>query len=72
MIVLEGAVELVPPALFEQLKNGGRLVCVLGRGAEGKATLYRRMPTTMSAGARCSMRRPRRCPGFAKPAQFVF
>lgn len=31
-IVIEGAVEQVPQALFDQLKDGGRLVAVVGHG----------------------------------------
>jgi protein-L-isoaspartate(D-aspartate) O-methyltransferase len=71
VILLEGAVELVPPALFAQLKNGGRLVCVLGRGADGKATLYRRIDDDVS-GRPVFDAAAAALPGFAKPAQFVF
>ena len=42
VVVLEGATEVVPHALCEQLKDGGRLVCVLGSGPGSKAMLYRR------------------------------
>ncbi len=42
VIVLEGATEVVPHALCQQLKDGGRLVCVLGSGPGSKAMLYRR------------------------------
>jgi protein-L-isoaspartate(D-aspartate) O-methyltransferase len=42
VVVLEGATEVVPQALCEQLKDGGRLVCVLGSGPGSKAMLYRR------------------------------
>jgi len=42
VVVLEGAIEVVPHALCEQLKDGGRLVCVLGSGPGSKAMLYRR------------------------------
>ena len=41
-IVLEGATEMVPLTLCRQLKDGGRLVCVLGSGPAAKAMLYRR------------------------------
>lgn len=40
VIVLEGAVELVPDALFDQLKDGGRLAAVVGRGRAARAMLY--------------------------------
>ena len=71
MIVLEGAVEVVPPALFDQLKDGGRLVCVLGRGADGKAMLYRRIDGDLS-GRPVFDAAAAPLPGFAKPPAFVF
>lgn len=42
VIVVEGAVDEVSPALFEQLKDGGRLVAVIGEGHAGRATLWRK------------------------------
>lgn len=39
-IVIEGAVELVPDALLDQLREGGRLVTVVGTGNAGRATIY--------------------------------
>ena len=41
-ILIEGATEVVPETLLRQLKDGGRLVCVLGSGPGAKAMLYRR------------------------------
>lgn len=40
VIILEGSVDIVPPALFEQLRDGGRLVAVLGSGNAAVAHLY--------------------------------
>ena len=40
VIFLNGAVERAPDALFEQLANRGRLVCVVRNGAAGHARLY--------------------------------
>src|SRR3954470_2832501 len=37
VIVLEGSAEMVNVALFDQLRDGGRLVGVVGRGPTGKA-----------------------------------
>lgn len=70
VILLEGACEVVPAALFDQLKLGGRLVCVIGRGP-GKATIYRRVEGDLSRlvvfdAAAAPL------PGFAKPPEFVF
>jgi protein-L-isoaspartate(D-aspartate) O-methyltransferase len=43
-IVVEGAMERVPEALFDLLSMGGRLVCLLRHGPVGIATVYTRMP----------------------------
>jgi protein-L-isoaspartate(D-aspartate) O-methyltransferase len=70
-ILVEGAVEMLPPGLLRQLKEGGRLVAVVGDGPAAKATLYRLVQGEISA-------RPifdasaARLPGFSKPAEFVF
>ena len=36
LILMQGSTEIVPQALMAQLKNGGRLACVLGRGPAAK------------------------------------
>ncbi len=41
-IILEGRVPIVPEKLFEQLKEGGRLVAVVGNADLARAMLYRR------------------------------
>jgi protein-L-isoaspartate(D-aspartate) O-methyltransferase len=71
VILLQGSAELVPAALFDQLKDGGRLVCVLGRGATGKAMLYRRIQGEVS-GRPVFDAAAAPLPGFAKPPEFVF
>lgn len=40
VIVVEGAVDEAPQALIGQLKDGGRLVAVVGEGNTGRATLW--------------------------------
>ena len=70
-ILLEGATETVPAALVEQLKTGGRLACVLGRGQSGKAMIYRRSEGDLSGRAVFDAAAPL-LPGFAKPQEFVF
>jgi protein-L-isoaspartate(D-aspartate) O-methyltransferase len=71
VIVIQGSVEVVPPALFDQLNSGGRLVCVLGRGGEGKAMLYRRADGNFS-GRTVFDAAAAPLPGFARPTEFVF
>jgi protein-L-isoaspartate(D-aspartate) O-methyltransferase len=39
-ILLNGSVEVRPEGLLHQLAEGGRLVCVRGRGRAARATLY--------------------------------
>jgi protein-L-isoaspartate(D-aspartate) O-methyltransferase len=41
VILINGAIEVVSPALAHQLKPDGRLACVYGRPPAGKATIYR-------------------------------
>ncbi len=71
VIVVEGAIEAVPPQLLRQLKEGGRLVAVVGDGPASKATLYRQSGGEISArpifDASGAM-----LPGFSRPAEFVF
>jgi protein-L-isoaspartate(D-aspartate) O-methyltransferase len=70
VILLEGSAEVVPPALVDQLKEGGRLVGVLGRGP-GKAMFYRRAEGEFS-GRPVFDAAAAPLPGFAKPPEFVF
>ena len=71
LIVLEGATEIEPQALSRQLKDGGRLVCVLGSGPGAAAMLYRRSGDEFGGrpvfSAAASV-----LPGFVKPPAFAF
>jgi protein-L-isoaspartate(D-aspartate) O-methyltransferase len=71
VILLDGAAEVVPPALFDQLGDGGRLVGVIGRVPIGRGTVYRRSGAHVSARAEFDAVAPP-LPGFAKPPAFVF
>lgn len=70
-ILLEGAVEVVPDALLDQLKPDGRLIAIVGADRTARATVYRRSGEGISA-------RPvfdayvAALPGFQKPKAFVF
>jgi len=71
LILLEGATEIEPQAFCRQLKDGGRLVCVLGSAPGAAAMLYRRSgdefggrPVFNAAAAVL--------PGFVKPPAFAF
>ena len=71
VIVLEGATEMPPEGLRPQLKEGGRLVCVLGRGPAGKATIYRSQDGELS-GRMIFDAAAQVLPGFARKPEFVF
>ncbi len=71
VILLNGATEIVPAVLLRQLREGGRLVGILGRPPASKAMLY------LSAGGEVGGRpifeaAAPLLPGFAAPAVFVF
>lgn len=71
VILLEGATEVEPQTLFPQLRDGGRLICVRGGMAGGKAMLYRRAGDDVGGwpvfDATASV-----LPGFAAAPAFVF
>jgi protein-L-isoaspartate(D-aspartate) O-methyltransferase len=70
-ILIDGAVEVLPPAFCRQLKEGGRLVCVLGASPGATAMLYRRSGDEMGCrpifNAAASV-----LPGFTKEPVFAF
>jgi protein-L-isoaspartate(D-aspartate) O-methyltransferase len=72
VIVLEGAVELVPETLVRQLAPGGRLVGVVRRSGVGKATLLTRLDDGRTAERILFDAATPLLPGFARPAAFVF
>jgi protein-L-isoaspartate(D-aspartate) O-methyltransferase len=71
LIFLQGATEVEPQALFAQLRDGGRLVCVRDRGVPGTVVLYRRVGDDVSGwpafDATASV-----LPGFTAGPAFVF
>jgi protein-L-isoaspartate(D-aspartate) O-methyltransferase len=71
IIVLEGASEIVPQAFLRQLKEGGRLVCILGRGPGAKAMLYSRSGEDLG-GRPIFDASAALLPGFAKAPAFAF
>lgn len=70
-IVLQGATEVAPEALLAQLRDGGRLVAVVGRGPMGKATIYRMAAGHATALPLFDAAAPL-LPGFVRPPAFVF
>jgi protein-L-isoaspartate(D-aspartate) O-methyltransferase len=70
-IVLEGASEVVPDSLLAQLRDGGRLVAVVGIAPMSRATIYRMSGGRATAQPLFDAAAPL-LPGFVKPAAFVF
>lgn len=71
VILLEGAVDEVPAALTAQLADGGRLICVLGRGRSAQAMIYTRSGDDVSGRAVFTAAVPM-LPGFEVERGFVF
>jgi protein-L-isoaspartate(D-aspartate) O-methyltransferase len=70
-IVLNGSVPVVPDALLDQLKEGGRLVAVIADGALSRAHIILRSRDTFDARPAFEAAAAQ-LPGFEKPAAFVF
>jgi protein-L-isoaspartate(D-aspartate) O-methyltransferase len=71
VIVIEGAIETLPDALADQLKEDGRLVSIIGPGRTGRGTLFRKTPKGLSGFPFFDAAAPL-LPGFVKPPAFVF
>ncbi len=71
VILLEGATEIAPQAFLSQLKDGGRLVCILGGGPSAKAMLYGRSGEELG-GRPIFDANATVLPGFAKVPAFAF
>lgn len=70
-ILLEGATELAPHAFLPQLKDGGRIACVLGGGPGARAMVYCRTGDEMGGRAVFDCHAAV-LPGFAKAPAFAF
>ncbi len=71
VILLNGALDEVPEGLFDQLKDGGRLVAVLGTGGTGQATLWTKSGGTVSSRQHFNAA-VRPLPGFQREKLFEF
>jgi protein-L-isoaspartate(D-aspartate) O-methyltransferase len=71
VILLEGAVESLPDALFAELSEGGRLVAVEGHGNAGIARLYLKSGGIVT-GRRAFNAAVKPLPGFERAPAFVF
>tara|TARA_B100000949_G_scaffold229516_1_gene238578 strand:+ start:950 stop:1624 length:675 start_codon:yes stop_codon:yes gene_type:complete len=71
VIFVNGAVEEVPTALTDQLRDGGRLVVVVGTGGAAQAHIFTRTGDDVS-GRPVFNASVRLLPGFERKPEFVF
>jgi protein-L-isoaspartate(D-aspartate) O-methyltransferase len=71
VIFLNGSTEIVPEALGKQLRPNGRLACVFGRAAAGRATIFREIEGQL-VGRPVFDAAAAVLPGFVAPPVFVF
>ena len=70
-ILLNGAAETIPQALFEQLKDGGRLVAIMKDAQLWRAQVWQRVGGVFDARTAFDAGAPL-LPGFERPNGFVF
>ena len=71
LIFLNGSIEVVPPALVAQLKDGARLVGVVGHGGAGRAAVFTKVGGALSERVVFNAAIPP-LPGFSAPPRFTF
>lgn len=71
VVFFEGAIEVLPNTFFDQLSDGGRLVCVEGVGNSAVAKLYSKSDDLISEreAMNCSIKP---LPGFNRTKEFSF
>jgi len=73
VILINGGVEVIPPVLFDQLKDGGRLVAVeLPRENVGRAHLYRKIGEDVGENRVSFDAQTHLLPGFKRVSSFSF
>ena len=73
VIVLNGGVEMIPPSLFDQLKDGGRLVAVQSaHSSVGRAHLFRKIGDEVGENRISFDAQSHLLPGFERVHAFSF
>ncbi|MEN0000989.1 MAG: protein-L-isoaspartate O-methyltransferase [Pseudomonadota bacterium] len=72
VIMMNGSVDVLPAALLDQLKPGGRLVVVEGDGLDAVARLYLRDEQGIVSDRRAFNASVKPLPGFERAAEFEF
>jgi protein-L-isoaspartate(D-aspartate) O-methyltransferase len=71
VILLVGSVPSVPPALLEQIGEGGRIAAVIDDGPIGKVTLFTKLHGVVGRREVCDAQTPP-CRGFEPRPRFAF
>lgn len=71
LILLNGSVDEVPQALVDQLKEGGRLIAVIGHGGAGRATVLTKVAGSVGQRVAFNAAVPP-LPGFKALPRFTF
>lgn len=71
VILINGSVDEVPAVVFDQLRDGGHLVAVIGAGNAAKAMIYTKTGSSVSGRDVFNTSIPA-LPGFAKTPEFEF
>ena len=71
VVLLVGSVPSVPPALLEQISEGGRIAAVIGDGRIGKATVFTKLHGVVGQREVCDAQTPP-CPGLEPSPRFAF
>jgi protein-L-isoaspartate(D-aspartate) O-methyltransferase len=71
VILVVGSVARVPPALFEQIGESGRIAAVIDSGRIGKATLFTKLHGVVGQREVCDAQTPP-CPGLDPAPGFAF
>jgi protein-L-isoaspartate(D-aspartate) O-methyltransferase len=70
IILIQGAVEFVPDALFAQLREGGRIACIFAEGALGVVRIGHKIDGQVNWRFAFNAGAPV-LPGFHKPPAFA-
>ena len=71
VILIAGMIPDLPEALVSQVRQGGRILAIIGQGPVGEATLFTRSAGSISGRALFDAGVPP-LPGFAREPGFVF
>lgn len=71
VIFVNGAIEIEPTSLFDQLAEGGRLIAVIGHGLAAQAYVFQKESGAVSSRKLFNSAIPA-LPGFERTAEFVF